>query len=137
MPQMVVRGRRDDEPRHARSSVLLRNRDAAIRIDKFSCCLRRAVTRAEDLLERLGAAGERARQIARYPLHPRLARLVMEAVERAAYQLEWQPNLGTEIRHMRERVQASSSGRDLKRGTLGSIIQQAGYTNSEFLELLK
>ena len=28
-------------------------------------------------------------------------------------------------------------GRDLKRGTLGSIIQQAGYTNSEFLELLK
>ena len=27
--------------------------------------------------------------------------------------------------------------RDLKRGTLGSIIQQAGYTNREFFELLK
>ena len=41
-----------------------------------------AVTRAEDLLDRLGATGERARQMARYPLHPRLARLVMDAVER-------------------------------------------------------
>ncbi len=38
-----------------------------------------AVTRAEDLLERLGATDERARQMARYPLHPRLARLVMDA----------------------------------------------------------
>src|SRR3984957_1225923 len=43
-----------------------------------------AVTRAEDLLERLGATGDRARQMARYPLHPRLARLVMDAVERGA-----------------------------------------------------
>jgi ATP-dependent helicase HrpB len=43
-----------------------------------------AVTRAEDLLERLGATGERARRMARYPLHPRLARLVMDAVERGA-----------------------------------------------------
>lgn len=41
-----------------------------------------AVSRAEELLERLGAAGERARSMARYPLHPRLARLVLEAVER-------------------------------------------------------
>jgi ATP-dependent helicase HrpB len=41
-----------------------------------------AVTRAEDLLERLGAAGDRARQMARYPLHPRLARLVIDTVER-------------------------------------------------------
>ncbi|HUA20827.1 MAG TPA: ATP-dependent helicase HrpB [Bryobacteraceae bacterium] len=41
-----------------------------------------AVSRAEDLLERLGATGDRARQMARYPLHPRLARLVIEAVER-------------------------------------------------------
>lgn len=40
-----------------------------------------AVSRAEDLLERLGATGNRARQMARYPLHPRLARLVIEAVE--------------------------------------------------------
>ena len=43
-----------------------------------------AVSRAEELLERLGATGERARRMARYPLHPRLARLVMEAVERGA-----------------------------------------------------
>jgi len=43
-----------------------------------------AVTRAEDLLERLGATGDRARQMARYPLHPRLSRLVMDAVERGA-----------------------------------------------------
>ncbi len=43
-----------------------------------------AVSRAEDLLERLGATRERARTMARYPLHPRLARLVLEAVERGA-----------------------------------------------------
>src|SRR5579863_9017825 len=43
-----------------------------------------AVSRAEDLLERLGATGEKARAMARYPLHPRLARLVLEAVERGA-----------------------------------------------------
>ena len=43
-----------------------------------------AVSRAEELLERLGATGARARQMARYPLHPRLARLVMDAVERGA-----------------------------------------------------
>ncbi len=41
-----------------------------------------AVSRAEDLLERLGAPGESARRMARYPLHPRLARLVLDAVER-------------------------------------------------------
>jgi ATP-dependent helicase HrpB len=43
-----------------------------------------AVSRAEDLLERLGATSERARTMARYPLHPRLARLVLEAVDRGA-----------------------------------------------------
>jgi ATP-dependent helicase HrpB len=41
-----------------------------------------AVSRAEDLLERLGAMGDQAGRMARYPLHPRLARLVLEAVER-------------------------------------------------------
>jgi ATP-dependent helicase HrpB len=41
-----------------------------------------AISRAEELLERLGATGEKARRMARYPLHPRLARLVIEAVER-------------------------------------------------------
>jgi ATP-dependent helicase HrpB len=43
-----------------------------------------AVSRAEELLRRLGATGEKARRMARYPLHPRLARLVIEAVERGA-----------------------------------------------------
>ena len=43
-----------------------------------------AVLRAEDLLERLGATGEKARRMARYPLHPRLAKLVLDAVERDA-----------------------------------------------------
>jgi len=41
-----------------------------------------AVARAEDLLERLGVDADRARRMARYPLHPRLARLVIDAVER-------------------------------------------------------
>jgi ATP-dependent helicase HrpB len=43
-----------------------------------------AIDRAEDLLDRLGVSGERARRMARYPLHPRLARLVIDAVERGA-----------------------------------------------------
>ncbi len=37
-----------------------------------------AVERAEDLLSRLGATGERARSMARYPLHPRLARMLID-----------------------------------------------------------
>jgi ATP-dependent helicase HrpB len=37
-----------------------------------------AVSRAEDLLSRLGATGERARRMARYPLHPRLARMLID-----------------------------------------------------------
>jgi ATP-dependent helicase HrpB len=43
-----------------------------------------AVSRAEDLLERLAAAGGCARRMTRYPLHPRLARLVLDAIERGA-----------------------------------------------------
>ena len=43
-----------------------------------------AVERAEDLLERLGATRDCARRMARYPLHPRLARLVLEAAGRGA-----------------------------------------------------
>ena len=41
-----------------------------------------AVSAAEALLDRLGAHGETARRMARYPLHPRLSKLVLEAVER-------------------------------------------------------
>jgi ATP-dependent helicase HrpB len=43
-----------------------------------------AISRAEELLQRLEATGEKARRMARYPLHPRLARLVIEAIERGA-----------------------------------------------------
>ncbi len=37
-----------------------------------------AVARAEDLLERLGATGDVARRMAGYPLHPRLARMLID-----------------------------------------------------------
>ncbi len=43
-----------------------------------------ATRRAEDLLDRLGISGDAARHMARYPLHPRLARLVMDATQRGA-----------------------------------------------------
>jgi glutamate-ammonia-ligase adenylyltransferase len=49
------------------------------------------------------------------------AKEVMEAVSNAAYHLEWKPELCTEILDMRERVEASGSDRDLKRG-FGGII---------------
>jgi ATP-dependent helicase HrpB len=41
-----------------------------------------AVQRAEALLDRLDARGDRARRLARYPLPPRLSRILVEAVER-------------------------------------------------------
>ncbi len=41
-----------------------------------------AVERAEKLLDRLGATGARVEQLARYPLHPRLSRILIEAMER-------------------------------------------------------
>jgi ATP-dependent helicase HrpB len=37
-----------------------------------------AVSRAEELLSRLGATGDCARRMARYPLHPRLARMLLD-----------------------------------------------------------
>jgi len=37
-----------------------------------------SVSRAEDLLSRLGATGDSARRMARYPLHPRLARMLID-----------------------------------------------------------
>jgi glutamate-ammonia-ligase adenylyltransferase len=46
---------------------------------------------------------------------------VMQKVNRAAYDLEWKPALCDEILDMRERVEASGSERDLKRG-FGGII---------------
>jgi ATP-dependent RNA helicase HrpB len=41
-----------------------------------------AVDQAEDLLRQLGARGAIAREMARYPLHPRLSRLIVEARRR-------------------------------------------------------
>ena len=41
-----------------------------------------AVEQAESLLDRLGATGDRAQQLARYPLPPRLSRILVEAMER-------------------------------------------------------
>jgi ATP-dependent helicase HrpB len=41
-----------------------------------------AVEKAESLLDRLGARAEMARRLARYPLPPRLARILVEALER-------------------------------------------------------
>lgn len=41
-----------------------------------------AIEHAESLLDRLGAEGEMAQQLARYPLPPRLARILVEAMER-------------------------------------------------------
>jgi glutamate-ammonia-ligase adenylyltransferase len=48
-------------------------------------------------------------------------REVLGAVQHAAYDLPWQPELVDEIRTMRERVEASGSERDLKRGFGGMI----------------
>ncbi|HYE25414.1 MAG TPA: helicase-related protein, partial [Clostridia bacterium] len=41
-----------------------------------------AIEHAESLLDRLGATGEMARSMARYPLPPRLSRIVVEGLER-------------------------------------------------------
>jgi len=40
-----------------------------------------AVQKAEDLLDRLGATGDMAARLCRYPLSPRLSRIVVEAIE--------------------------------------------------------
>jgi ATP-dependent helicase HrpB len=42
------------------------------------------VAAAEELLQRLGAQGELGRRMARFPLHPRLSRLLLEAEARGA-----------------------------------------------------
>ena len=43
-----------------------------------------AVERAESLLDRLGVTAEMAQKLARYPLPPRLSRILVEAMERGA-----------------------------------------------------
>jgi ATP-dependent helicase HrpB len=84
--------RRDQDPpeilRRELSELYLTLRAMAIdnplKVDWLDAPPSAAVTRAEDLLERLGATSDRARHMARYPLHPRLARLVMDSAERGA-----------------------------------------------------
>jgi glutamate-ammonia-ligase adenylyltransferase len=49
------------------------------------------------------------------------SRQVTEAMNNAVYDLQWQPAIAAEIKSMRERVEASGSKRDLKRG-YGGII---------------
>jgi [glutamine synthetase] adenylyltransferase / [glutamine synthetase]-adenylyl-L-tyrosine phosphorylase len=46
---------------------------------------------------------------------------VLSAVEHGAYEIDWRPEYADEIRDMRERLEASGSERDLKRG-FGGII---------------
>jgi glutamate-ammonia-ligase adenylyltransferase len=52
---------------------------------------------------------------------PAFADLVMKAVESVAYGLPWRADLAEEIRTMRERMEASRTQRDLKRG-FGGIV---------------
>ena len=49
------------------------------------------------------------------------SRQVIDALLGAVYQLDWQPEIADEIKSMRERVEASGSKRDLKRG-YGGIV---------------
>jgi [glutamine synthetase] adenylyltransferase / [glutamine synthetase]-adenylyl-L-tyrosine phosphorylase len=65
---------------------------------------RQALTRARVVFGEAAFAGE-----------------VMEAVMQGAYGLPWQPALAEEIQEMRERLEASRSERDLKRG-FGGIV---------------
>ena len=53
-------------------------------LDWFESPPAEALAAAERLLHRLGATGDTARAMARLPLHPRLARLVVEAERRGA-----------------------------------------------------
>jgi ATP-dependent helicase HrpB len=81
--------RRDQDPpeilRRELSELCLTLRAMGVtQIDWLDAPPASAVARAGDLLERLGVTDERARKMARYPLHPRLARLVMDAQERGA-----------------------------------------------------
>ncbi|HEV3259235.1 MAG TPA: bifunctional [glutamate--ammonia ligase]-adenylyl-L-tyrosine phosphorylase/[glutamate--ammonia-ligase] adenylyltransferase [Gemmataceae bacterium] len=52
---------------------------------------------------------------------PEFSAEVMDVVARGAYGLDWRPELADEIRSMRERLEASRSERDVKRG-FGGIV---------------
>jgi ATP-dependent helicase HrpB len=75
-----------DEPEIARtelSQLCLALRAMRIgQIDWLDALPAAAVERAESLLDRLGATGAMVQQLARYPLHPRLSRILTAAMER-------------------------------------------------------
>ncbi len=75
-----------DEPEIARSELsqlCLALRAMQIgEIDWLDAPPAAAVERAESLLDRLGATGPMVQQLARYPLHPRLSRILTAAMER-------------------------------------------------------
>ncbi len=75
-----------DEPEIARSELsqlCLALRAMRIdQIDWLDAPPAAAVERAESLLDRLGATGAMVQQLARYPLHPRLSRILTAAIER-------------------------------------------------------
>jgi ATP-dependent helicase HrpB len=75
-----------DEPEIARSELsqlCLALRAMRVgQIDWLDAPPAAAVERAESLLDRLGATGVMVQQLARYPLHPRLSRILTAAMER-------------------------------------------------------
>ncbi len=76
-----------DEPEIARSELsqlCLALRAMRIgQIDWLDAPPAAAMERAESLLDRLGATGAMVQQLARYPLHPRLSRILTAAMERS------------------------------------------------------
>ncbi len=75
-----------DEPEIARSELsqlcLALRAMRIVNIDWLDAPPAAAVERAESLLDRLGATGAMVQQLARYPLHPRLSRVLTAAMER-------------------------------------------------------
>jgi ATP-dependent helicase HrpB len=75
-----------DEPEIARSELsqlcLTLRAMRITQIDWLDAPPAAAVERAESLLDRLGATGAMVQQLARYPLHPRLSRILTAAMER-------------------------------------------------------
>ncbi len=75
-----------DEPEIARSELsqlcLALRAMRVADIDWLDAPPAAAVERAESLLDRLGATGAKVQQLARYPLHPRLSRILIAAMER-------------------------------------------------------
>ena len=66
-------------------------------------------------------------------------RVVIRALERAGFFLHHATGSHQILKHpdrSAARVTVPLHNRDLKRGTLGSIIKQAGLSPEEFLELL-